>query len=316
MRIFTAIILAAANAFFAVSYSSLTVLLHSRARLRRMQSRRRTTIIVVGGALAVASVGYGLGTQVGDGTAIAGSDQGSDSDSRRGGPPAFGEMRQPPGFRDLAGKLGVSTSELANAFRAFHESEDGDRRDEFAAALAKALGISTDRVSAAFEQLHQRHEGRFAARLADALNVDADKVEAALDKLKGDTPRRPEDFAQALADELGVGVTDVRRALFEARPVRGRMHREHAMPLRQLASALGVSRADLRAALSELRAGAENRWEEHNQALAKFLADRFDLSADDVARALDQLPRQIPQRHGDRPGPGGPGPAPAFGGPA
>jgi len=31
-----------------------------------MQSRRRTTVIVVGGALAVASVGYGLGTQVGD----------------------------------------------------------------------------------------------------------------------------------------------------------------------------------------------------------------------------------------------------------
>ena len=88
------------------------------------------------------------------------------------------------------------------------------------------------------------------------------------------------------------------------------------MPLRQLASALSVTRADLRSALSELRAGAENRWEEHDQALAEFLADRFDLSADDVAKALDQLPRPIPQRHGDRPGPGGPGPGPAFARPA
>ena len=116
-------------------------------------------MIVVGGALAVASVGYGVGTQVGDGTAVAGSEQGSDSESRRGAPPGFGEMGQPPGFRDLARKLGVSTSELANAFRAFHESEEGDRRDEFAAALAKALGISTDKVTAAFEQLHTPARG-------------------------------------------------------------------------------------------------------------------------------------------------------------
>jgi hypothetical protein len=102
-------------------------------------------------------------------------------------------------------------------------------------------------------------------------------------------------------------VTDVRRALFEARPERGRMHREHAMPLRRLASALGVTRAELRTALRELREGAENRREEHTQALAEFLADRFELSAGDVAKALEELPRPTPHRPGDRPGPGGPG---------
>ena len=267
-------------------------------------------MIVVGGALAVASVGYGVGTQVGDGTAIAGSEQGSDSDSRRGGPPVFGEMGQQPGFRSLAHKLGVSTSELVQAFRAFHESEEAGRRDEFAAALAKALAISTDKVTGAFDQLHQQREARFAARLGEALNVDADKVKAALDKLKAETPVHPEDFAQALADELGVGVTDVRRALFEARPRRGDMHREHAMPLRQLASALGVSRAELRAALEQLRPEAHNLRDEHTQALAKFLADRFDLSAGDVAKALEQLPHPIPHQRGGRPGPGGPGPGP------
>ena len=269
-----------------------------------MQSRRRTTVIVVGGALAVASVGYGLGTQVGDGTAIAGGEQGSDGETRRA---------NPPGFQDLADELGVSAGELTDALRDFHQSEEGDRRDEFAAALAEALGISTDKVTAAFEELHQAREGRFAPRLADALNVDADKVQAALDKLKDDQPRRPEDFVQALADELGVGVADVRRALFEARPGHGRMQREHALPLRRLASALGVSRAELRTALRELRAGAEDHREKHTQALAEFLADRFDLSADDVAKALEELPRPTPHRRGDRPGPGGPGfgPGPA-----
>ena len=162
--------------------------------------------------------------------------------------------------------------------------------------------------------MHQQHEARFAAQLAAALNVDADKVQAALDKLKGDTPRPPEEFAQALADELGVGVTDVRRALFEARPDRDRIHGDRGLPLSPLASALGVSRVELRKALSELRAGAENRFEEHNQALAKFLADRFNLSADAVAKALEGLPRPVPPGHGDRPGPGGPGPGPGFGG--
>jgi transcriptional regulator with XRE-family HTH domain len=272
-----------------------------------MQSRRRTTVIVVGGALAVASVGYGLGTQVDDGTAIAGGEQSSDARTRSGALPAFAERGQPPGFQDLADKLGVDADELEKALRDFRESAEGDRRDEFATDLAKALGISADKVTAAFERMHNQHEARFAARLAEALNVDADKVRAALDKLKDDTPRPLDEFAQALADELGVGVTDVRRALFESRPEPGRMHRHRAMPLRQLASALDVTRAELREAFQDLRAGAEDRWEEHQQALAKFLADRFNLSADDVANALDALPRPVGPGHGDRPGPGGPG---------
>lgn len=272
-------------------------------------------MIVVGGALAVASVGYGLGTQADDGTAVAGREQSSDSNNRNSGAPVFVRGGQPPGFEDLADTLGVDAGELQTALRDFHESEHGDRRDELATSLAKALGISADKVTAAFERMHQQHEQRFAARLAEALNVEADKVRAALDKLKDDMPRPPEEFARALANELGVDVTDVRRALFDARPDLGRMHRHRAMPLRQLASALGVTRAELRTALRELRAGAENRWEEHQQALAEFLADRFNLSADTVAKALDELPHPVRPGHGDRPGPGGPGPGPGFGGP-
>ncbi len=289
-----------------------------------MQSRRKSTIIVVGGALAVASVGYGLGTQADDGTAIAGSGQSTSEENRNGGPPALAPGGQPPGFQNLADKLGVDADELAQALRDFHQSEEGNRRDDFAASLAKALGISANKVTAAFDKLHQRHEARFAARLADALNVDADKVQAALDKLMNGTRRPPEEFAQALADELGVDVSEVRRALFESRPDRGGRERHHVMPLRQLASALGVTRAELRKALSEMRAGAEKGREQHNQALAKFLADRFNISADDVTKALDALPRPVRPDHGGRPGPGGPGPGPgfergpgpAFGGPA
>lgn len=270
-----------------------------------MQTRGKTTVIVVGGALAVASVGYGLGTQADDGTAVAG---GGD---RASGAIGFAPGGQPPGFENLADKLGVDSDELAQAMRDFHEKEHGDRRDEFAAALAKALRISTDKVTAAFEQLHQRREARVAARLAEALEVDADKVQAALDKLKGDSPRPPHELAQALADELGVDVTDVRRALFEAGPERDRAHRRDAMPLRQLASELGVTRAELRKALGELHPGERDRFEEHNQELAKFLADRFDLSTDKVAEALDALPRPVPPGHGDRPGPGARGMFPA-----
>jgi transcriptional regulator with XRE-family HTH domain len=258
-------------------------------------------VIVVGGALAVASVGYGLGTQADDGTAVALGDQSADTDSRGSGRPAFAVGGQPPGFQDLADELGVDADRLGQAFRDFHASKAGDRRDEIATALAKALGIPADRVTAAFDQLRQRHEARFAARLAAALNVDADSVQTALDKLMGHTPRPPEEFAQALADELNVDVADVRTALFESRPERGRMHRHAAMPLRQLASALDVSRADLRKALRELRAGAENGFKQHNEALAKFLASRFGLSVDNVAKALAELPRPMPPGHVDRP---------------
>ena len=277
-----------------------------------MQNKRKSTIIVVGGALAVASVGYGLGTQADDGTAIAGSDQTTAEKHRSGALPAFVDGRQPPGFQNLADKLGVDADKLGQALRDFRESEEGNRRDDFAASLAKALGISTEKVSSAFDKIHQRQEGRFAARLASALNVDAAKVQAALDELMNGTPRPPDQFAQALADELGVDVTDVRRALFESRPDRGGRERHHAMPLRQLAAALGVDRADLRKALSGLRAGAEKNFDQHNAELAKFLADRFNLSADDVTKALDALPRPMRPDHGGRPGPGGPGPGPGF----
>ena len=270
-----------------------------------MRRQRRTTIIVVGGALAIASVGYGLGTQAGDGTAIAdnATTEQDGSGAERGGAPPIPFGRGAPGLSRLADNLGVGTTELANALRDYHDQHDSDRRDEFAAKLAKALGISSDKVKSAFDGLRAKHEDRFATKLANALGVDAAKVKAALETLKDDRPHSPGDFAQALADELGLDVSDVQSGLMKIRPfgapgpdgpgregpgrgAPGRGHHEHALPLRQLARELGVSRADLRDAFRELRAGVENDFKQEQQALAKFLADRFDLDQSKVEDAL------------------------------
>ena len=282
-----------------------------------MRRQRRTTIIVVGGALAIASVGYGLGTQAGDGTAIAdnaAAEQDGSGAERGGAPPLGFDRGAPPGLSALADKLGVNTTALMRALRDYHGQHEGDRRDEFAAKLATALGVSTDKVKSAFDGLHARREDRFAARLAGALGVDVAQVKAALAKLEGDRPHSPGDISQKLADELGLDVSDVRAALMKIRPFDapggegpGREgpapgHHEGAMPLRQLARALGVSRADLRDAFRQLRAGVENDWKQEQQALAKFLADRFNLDVSTVQDALAAAgpPLRSPHPEGPR----------------
>jgi biotin operon repressor len=163
-------------------------------------------------------------------------------------------------------------------------------------------------VKSSLDGLRSRHEDRFAAKLAAALDVDTSKVKAALDKLKGQEPGPPDELAQKLADELGVSAADVRAALMKIRPFDGpghpgpgRGHRDHALPLRQLAKSLGVSRADLRKAFAQLRAGVEGDFKQEQQALAQFLADRFNL---DVSKVQDALAAVAPPlRSPDRPGP-------------
>jgi transcriptional regulator with XRE-family HTH domain len=293
-----------------------------------MPRQRRTTIIVVGGALAIASVGYGLGTQAGDGTAIADNaaeQDGGAPERNGGGPPLAFERGAPPGFSDLADRLGVDATQLARAMRDFHDQHDADRRDQFATDLAKALGVSSDKVKSTFDRLHKNREDRFAdrddhvaaredrfaARLANALGAKVDDVKAALDKLKGAGPLRFDEFAPRLADDLGLDVSDVRAALIKLRPPfdgPGRMHHRPAMPLRQLATALGVSRNDLRSAFRELRQSAANDWSQHNQELAQFLADRFNLDASKVADALAAVAPPLSSPHP----PGPPDHPPAF----
>jgi transcriptional regulator with XRE-family HTH domain len=281
-----------------------------------MRTPHKATALVLAGAVGLASAAYGIGTQTSDGTATAGSERGTAA--RDFDHPA------PPGFNDLADKLGVNADKLAQALRDFHEQNESEQRTELSKALADALGISVDKVNEAFAQIEDAHKSRFAARLATALGLEAAKVKAALDKVATDKPDGPGAFEEALADQLGVSADKLRDALWSLRPDPGaRRHGRHpAAPLRQLASALDVTRAELRKALREVRAGADSAWEQREAELAAFLADRFNLSSDKVKDALANLPRPDrgpgppgdgPDGHGGPPGPGAPGFGPGSG---
>jgi hypothetical protein len=170
-----------------------------------MHRNRRTTVIVAGGALAVASVSYGLGTQTGDGTAAAGSGD------RAGGAGVAFERCAPPGFSNLADELGVDAGELRDALLEFHEREHADRRHEFASALAEALGISAERVSAALDELHEKLEARMERR-GDRI------VPAPAPGAHGGPHVRLLLPIRQLASALDVSRADLREALREVRP--------------------------------------------------------------------------------------------------
>jgi biotin operon repressor len=223
-----------------------------------MRSPRNPTIIVVGGALAIASVAYGLGTQADDGTAVA-DNAASASKSRDGGARFF--MRGvPPGFDDLAYRLGVEADELRDALRDFHDQEHADRRAEMSTKLAEALGISQEKVEQALGALDKRMEARRERFMKDA-------------------PPPP-----------------------DGGPHRGVRHLRPFLPLRQLAGELDVTRAELRKALRELRPDrpSSRDFEAHQQELAEFLADRFDVHVDKVTDALGELGPPVGSGH--RPG--------------
>jgi transcriptional regulator with XRE-family HTH domain len=276
-----------------------------------MQFPKTATALVLLGAVGLASAAYGIGSAAGGGSATADPDNPTVKRDFHFGPP--------PGFGDLADKLGVDEDELADAMRDFGEQEMGEHRDDFANALADALGVSADKVAAAFDDIVEVHKVRIDERLAEELGVDPSKVSDALDKVRDQRPRSPGEFTEALADELGIDAAKVEDALESVRPPRPPEHHRGA-PLRKLATALGVTRAELRKALSEVRAGAKSGWEQHEEKLAAFLADRFGLDAGDVEEALADLPHPKfrmgpcgpggPEFHG--PGPGGPD-GPGFG---
>jgi transposase-like protein len=270
-----------------------------------MQSpKKKTAAIVLVGAVGLSSVAYGIGTQAGDGSSAAASRQ------KAGTERGFA----PPGFTDLAKKLGVEADALHDALRAYQEQEHAEMRTAFAAALAEALGKPTEEVQAALDSLEGERKARFAARLAKALGLDADDVTTALEELKDERPG-PGGFPADLADKLGLEADDVEAALMEVRPFKGHRHRAHhpAAALRQLAAELDVTRAELRKALREVRAGVDLDRQDRRDDLVKFLAERLDLSEAEVDDALPQFAGPGPggpHRH-DGPGrPGGFGPGP------
>jgi hypothetical protein len=265
---------------------------------------KKTTAIVLAGAVGLSSVAYGIGTQAGDGSSAAAERENA------------GMQRDfaPPGLADLANELGVDADALRDALRDYHDQEHAQMRSAFAAALADALGKPTEDVQSALDSLANEHKTRFAARLAQALGVDAHDVTTALEELRDERPE-PGDFAADLAANLGLDADDVEAALVQLRPHKGPRHGAHhpAVALRQLAAALDVTRAELRKALREVRTGADLHRQDRRDDLVKYLAKRFDLSEAKVDEALPRFAARGPGGppwHGGPGGPGGPG---AFG---
>ena len=205
-----------------------------------MRTQRRTTVIVVGGALAIASVGYGLGTQADDGTAVA------DSQSRNGAAAPPFERGAPPGLSGLADALGVDQAKLGRAFRDFRDQQQGDRQKEFATALGKELGVSADKVSTALDAVQPEHEGpamrpdaagpgrRHHAlplkQLASRLGVSRADLREAFNALRPDEPGRgfekhEAELARFLADRFDLDADKVSEALAAHRPPLMSRHR-------------------------------------------------------------------------------------------
>lgn len=278
-----------------------------------MRSPKKTTAIVLAGAVGLSSVAYGIGTQADGGSSAAAGNNtaGNNGAAQRG--------VAPPGF---AQELGVDADALRDALRDFHEREHSDMRSAFAASLGEALGKPAAEVQTAFDALESERKTRLAAQLADALGVDAAKVATALEELKDGRPGpgargEPGDFAADLAEKLGLEAGDVETALMQLRPDKrdGRHGRPHAMPLNRLAQELDVTRAELRKALREMRAGANFRPQDRRDELVTFLAERFNLSEAKVEAALPEFAGRGPGGPGGPGGPHGPGGPGGFGGP-
>src|SRR4051812_39273485 len=168
-----------------------------------MNTRTKKLAILLGVGVVLSSGAYALGTQSGDGGALASGSNASASGaapakgaavvvSGRGGPGRPG-FRRGAGLDDLATKLGVSETALRDALEAVRDAKTpAQRRTELTQALATALGKPVDQVTSALDSVlpdrpdRDRVRGQFAADLAKALGVDTAKVRAGLDKARQD----------------------------------------------------------------------------------------------------------------------------------
>jgi biotin operon repressor len=277
-----------------------------------MTPRTRKTAAALTGALVLASGAYALGSQAGDGSALAGDNAGPRGAGFGYGGPGPGPGRPHARFESLADQLGVSEAKLREALRAVRDDRKDDHaqiRDAVVKALASELGISEAKVKAAFDKrMADRQGGRklrrdgrrgtlrdaFAAQLAKELGVDAAKVRDALDDLRP-RPGTPPDLG-AIAAKIGVSEAELRDALAAVRPAlrgprppRG-LQRRGQERLESLAQDLGVKPADLRAALRDIREDLAKQRDAARDRFAADLAKELGISADKVEDALDSLP--------------------------
>src|SRR4051812_24741677 len=124
------------------------------------RTKKLATLLTVGVVLSTGA--YALGSQAGDGGALASGSNASTSGSGTGTGSAsnVSVSRGGPGFRggagldDLATKLGVSETALRTALEAVRDSKPPDqRRAELTQALATALGKPADQVTSALNSV-------------------------------------------------------------------------------------------------------------------------------------------------------------------
>ena len=267
-----------------------------------MTHRTRKTAYVLTGAVALSSAAYALGSQAGDGSAVAARNSAATTSAADGPRGGFG-------LDTLATKLGVTEAELRTALDELRPNgpKGEDHRQELAAALAAELDVPVADVTAALEKLRPERDGRrhgppagFAAALGKALDISTSKVQSALDEARDDRrgPPRLEDLATA----LGVSTAKLRTALGTVRPQRpphrdGRDGRHRAgPPVQALADELGVDAAKVRAAFAKLRSDMEASHEARRDEFATALAAKLGLPVSRVKEVLASLPHPGPHR--------------------
>ena len=244
-----------------------------------MTPRTKKTAAALSGALVLASGAYALGSQAGDGSALAGSTNASRQGAGYGyGPGSAGHFRAGPrqALADAAKQLGVSEDKLLAALKKLRGDKraklDG-LRDAFEKSLASELGISEAKVEAAFDKRRGGGKG---------------KRELRRDGRRGDLRNA---FADQLAAELGIDKAKVRAALDDAHKDRGAPPDLSALAtkLGALAKDLGVSQAKLQAALKDVRDDLKTQKDKAIDEFAADLAKELGVSKAKVDDVIDSL---------------------------
>ena len=284
-----------------------------------MHGATKKTTAVLAGAVVLASAGYAIGSESGDGTAAARQSAGS-----TGAPTARLERRD-HGLAALAQRLGVEESRLRTALDELRDELPRPERrgpEDLSEQLAAELGISAEKVESALRAQHPRRGERdaqhdaIADALARELGLEAAKVRAAIAKTHPRPGRRrlrrdPSAAEAALATELGVSAARLRQAFRAIRPAG-----PFGGDLSALAKAMGVETAKLEAAFAKLRERHEAEHARRRAAFAEALAEKLGIEQSKVEAALEQGgPFGRPFGGAGHHGPGGPGGPGRHGGP-
>jgi nucleoid DNA-binding protein len=152
--------------------------------LEGMKISKHRTAVALTAAIALASGAYALGSQAGDGAAVAANGAGDRDRS------TFRHRVGPPAFDGLADRLGVEEDALRDAMRDLRGAiaPPGPPGEDFAKELADELGTTEAKVEAALERVRDRHarelesrHAELAEQLAKRLKLDASDVEEALE---------------------------------------------------------------------------------------------------------------------------------------